>query len=245
MNESNTDARPHINCLACGYSLRGLPIDGNCPECGTAVATSIGSAFLFRRREIVVLTCRLLAIWLIVVIAATLADTLGTIASILTASSWQGPDVWPWIAGRGVVIAIYVGTAAVLWRGAGWFGRRIFATDGPVGLGPNVSHGTLRSDLEAVALAAVGIYLFVDGMAFLTAVVLGDAAYVTASGTINSGVVDPVIRAIVGALLLIRAGTIGRFFTWLRTAGTAEPRHSPHPASQASNSDTSNSGSAE
>jgi hypothetical protein len=30
-----------VNCRSCGYALRGLPVSGNCPECGTAVGKSI------------------------------------------------------------------------------------------------------------------------------------------------------------------------------------------------------------
>jgi hypothetical protein len=28
-------------CEGCGYCLRGQPLDGRCPECGTAVAVSV------------------------------------------------------------------------------------------------------------------------------------------------------------------------------------------------------------
>lgn len=33
-------------CRACGYLLRGLPVDGRCPECGLAVEASLQSDFL-------------------------------------------------------------------------------------------------------------------------------------------------------------------------------------------------------
>lgn len=41
------DARPPdthdaIFCVACGYDLRNLPIEGPCPECGRAIAESLG-----------------------------------------------------------------------------------------------------------------------------------------------------------------------------------------------------------
>lgn len=29
-------------CANCGYSLKGLPVDGNCPECGTPIVRSVG-----------------------------------------------------------------------------------------------------------------------------------------------------------------------------------------------------------
>ncbi|MDZ4828650.1 MAG: hypothetical protein SGJ09_00450 [Phycisphaerae bacterium] len=37
----NDDPRTSTVCLACGYSLAGLPTDGRCPECATPVARSL------------------------------------------------------------------------------------------------------------------------------------------------------------------------------------------------------------
>lgn len=31
-----------IFCIGCGYDLRSLPVDGRCPECGRAIAASVG-----------------------------------------------------------------------------------------------------------------------------------------------------------------------------------------------------------
>ncbi len=38
-------------CMNCGYNLRGLDSDGNCPECGGAVGLSLGDFPLVRRPE--------------------------------------------------------------------------------------------------------------------------------------------------------------------------------------------------
>jgi hypothetical protein len=35
-------AETDLLCEACGYTLNGLPRDGNCPECGTPISQSIG-----------------------------------------------------------------------------------------------------------------------------------------------------------------------------------------------------------
>ena len=32
------------SCIECGYNLRGLPIDGTCPECGAGIAASLEAA---------------------------------------------------------------------------------------------------------------------------------------------------------------------------------------------------------
>ena len=48
-------AAPGVLCEACGYDLGGLPVEGECPECGRAVARSLpehrkGSAWQLSRR---------------------------------------------------------------------------------------------------------------------------------------------------------------------------------------------------
>lgn len=39
-------ANPDRACISCGYSLRGLAVEGNCPECGTPVADSLRGTLL-------------------------------------------------------------------------------------------------------------------------------------------------------------------------------------------------------
>jgi Zn finger protein HypA/HybF involved in hydrogenase expression len=43
-------AGPRLLCTACGYDLRGLVLDGRCPECGTPVSESLarGSRRVFK-----------------------------------------------------------------------------------------------------------------------------------------------------------------------------------------------------
>ena len=42
---SETETRPTIEqdvpCAGCGYDLRGLSPEGNCPECGFGIAKSV------------------------------------------------------------------------------------------------------------------------------------------------------------------------------------------------------------
>lgn len=35
-----------VACAGCGYSLRGVPLEGACPECGHAVTDTLGRGFL-------------------------------------------------------------------------------------------------------------------------------------------------------------------------------------------------------
>jgi hypothetical protein len=39
MNNANPDT---VKCVICQYDLRGLPVDGKCPECGNDIAISLG-----------------------------------------------------------------------------------------------------------------------------------------------------------------------------------------------------------
>ncbi len=40
-----------VSCHSCGYSLKGLPVGGNCPECGTVVANAAGRKPVLREPE--------------------------------------------------------------------------------------------------------------------------------------------------------------------------------------------------
>ncbi len=58
--ESNDEPRSTIDapCVHCGYDLRGLPANGRCPECGTAIARSIRGDLLSSRVGQVVVPTR-------------------------------------------------------------------------------------------------------------------------------------------------------------------------------------------
>lgn len=45
----NAQIEGDVACVKCGYNLKGLPRGGNCPECGSSVASSFGRGrFLFK-----------------------------------------------------------------------------------------------------------------------------------------------------------------------------------------------------
>jgi hypothetical protein len=76
--ESNLQTRSRILdedvlCTTCGYDLRGLPADGNCPECGSSIAAQFLTINDFRRAG--------QALWLLGV------SFLGTGLTILLGSS--------------------------------------------------------------------------------------------------------------------------------------------------------------
>lgn len=48
MDEKTVELGDDLLCIACGYDLRELPPEGNCPECGLAIERSVGSEKLAR-----------------------------------------------------------------------------------------------------------------------------------------------------------------------------------------------------
>lgn len=82
---STTVDRDHL-CIACGYNLRGLPTDSQCPECALAVAESLKGDFLAfaspQYRARIILGMKLFA-WgtvLMFVLGLTVAQTVRLIA---------------------------------------------------------------------------------------------------------------------------------------------------------------------
>jgi hypothetical protein len=45
-----------VHCMKCDYSLRGLMLGGQCPECGTAILASYNRAEEIRNRKLLMLT---------------------------------------------------------------------------------------------------------------------------------------------------------------------------------------------
>lgn len=43
MKENTVTSGDDLRCTGCGYSLRGLPLDGRCPECGVTISDSLAA----------------------------------------------------------------------------------------------------------------------------------------------------------------------------------------------------------
>ncbi|MGI9014259.1 MAG: hypothetical protein ACR2GY_08415 [Phycisphaerales bacterium] len=86
-----------LKCTQCSYSLKGVAVDGNCPECGTPIAQLVTTLRCLTRRQAVTIALRLLAVivmmwtlmwidgvfWLI----TTLLDG-GGISTMLNSTMW-------------------------------------------------------------------------------------------------------------------------------------------------------------
>jgi len=82
MNESSdvsvgTDTHTVVlYCAECGYNLRGVPADGNCPECGYSVAASIRLTDSLTARGLFVIALRITAIVLFCIYLPSMAGSL-------------------------------------------------------------------------------------------------------------------------------------------------------------------------
>ena len=100
-------------CAGCGYNLRSLPLDGNCPECGETVAYSVLGFYLSAsppawRRD---LARGLLLVWAtaaVILVAYPLAAAALGILMVITSSEWDSSR-WPL-----VVVTFILELAAIL-----------------------------------------------------------------------------------------------------------------------------------
>jgi hypothetical protein len=97
-------------CLRCGYALRGLPVDGTCPECGLAVRLPRGQvdAPLSEMPESVIRRLRLGSILTTIVLLTFIVFEIGP--AVLPSSAWLRP-------GAVLVVRLLI---ALAWWGAVW-----------------------------------------------------------------------------------------------------------------------------
>jgi uncharacterized membrane protein len=93
-------------CRACGYSLRGLPVLGKCPECGKSVQSSLrGDLLIFASLEYLDQLRR----GATVIVVGLWFTVIAILASI--AASYALPDTGPWISTSFTTLAVLVNLA--------------------------------------------------------------------------------------------------------------------------------------
>lgn len=132
-------------CRYCSYNLRGLPRDGRCPECGTAISQSLHEDLLVYSAPRYV---RRLAFGVRVMFWSMLAEiTVGIAGEVVAAVGVP--------AGRGVAIL-----ASLAGSAAGYWGTWLISTRDPSGLGEvNYRAARRATRVGAAALLAVDVAL--------------------------------------------------------------------------------------
>jgi predicted RNA-binding Zn-ribbon protein involved in translation (DUF1610 family) len=86
--------RDNLPCVSCGYTLRGLLHDGNCPECGTEISRSLRGDLLAaadpKWLRTIVRGQRLLTIGLMTAVSGIVLMLLITVAYLFTAALSPG-----------------------------------------------------------------------------------------------------------------------------------------------------------
>jgi hypothetical protein len=107
-----------LPCVACGYDLRGLDVNGRCPECGVPIAETIGGQLLASADPL----------WVHRV-------SLGVTAAYITTLAWLGLVGWGYLARPGApfdwIYHSLSGTAQILIHGGDLLGVWLFTTPEP------------------------------------------------------------------------------------------------------------------
>ena len=96
-----------VNCVRCGYDLRGLPVSGRCPECGTIVERSLlGDKLLYSSPEYLATLQRGLSFILNAILVMVINVVLGIVAGAMSMTALMQATS---LIGIGVSLALVVG----------------------------------------------------------------------------------------------------------------------------------------
>jgi hypothetical protein len=185
-------------CERCGYNLRGLGRDGDCPECGGSILQSLRSRVGMTKRELTSLVVRLFVLWRLL---AYQYDARGVMIRFVR----HGIDFRLLTAVATAVL--YASLLGLLWWKAGWISRRLFERDGPLIAGTSPG----AREIAAVAVASLGILYAMSGMT-MAALRIIEFVIVPSSYTsiLSYALIRAVAKIVVGSVLFLCSGWIGR-----------------------------------
>jgi predicted RNA-binding Zn-ribbon protein involved in translation (DUF1610 family) len=203
-SEANVRA-DDMMCLACGYNLRGLSGDGNCPECGHSIQRTIVARQGMTKRELAALAFRITALWML----------LATI--INHAQIWQY-YLRQWT--QSIVMILMLGLVCallgLLWWKSDVLAKKAIVTDGPLSLDGRI----VSEQIMAAAFGIIGVQYLIYG-------IVGSGWAAVELGLTQQNNPYPMeswiaaaINLLIGGVMLISASRIAGLVIWLRTAGT-------------------------
>ncbi|MCC6682376.1 MAG: hypothetical protein IT445_15860 [Phycisphaeraceae bacterium] len=211
MDESPRTIEGPVPCIRCGYDLRGVAVNGTCPECGATAVESLAASRSITKREVAELFCRILAVWM---------GFYGGIQLVQNAIHFIfNPTI---NIGASLLIRIWVGVTAyplvgaLLWWMSPWIARHTISQDGPA-----IPSATWTGrDLMAVAVCLLGLYLIATGAEQLIGNFFGETI-VSMAGYNPSGSVkiSSTVRLLAGLFMIIGRKRLARWLHKVRTAG--------------------------
>lgn len=224
-DETSRTIEAAVACIRCGYDLRGIAVDGACPECGAGSVQSLAASRVITKRDVAKLATRTMALWFIVYALLNLSGTVVYVAfELFNAGAFSDLG---WALTWFVQEVISLGLGVLLWSAAGWISRCMVPVDGTA----VPTQQWTATDLASTAVCVLGLYLLVSGAAGLASV----AWQLLIGGEFDVGYYDAYTWNPVSAGSYIVAGLVliagrRRLAGWwhaARTAGT--PKSPPAP----------------
>lgn len=147
-----------FSCSRCGYDLAGARIDGDCPECGSAVAEEVIRSNTVSARTLVVIGARLLALWMFYPASQMGVSFLALLAAEFGLMSGTSSSTLRNM--NGLIAASLVLVGVGLWFTAPLFSRLAIRRDRSLGFAPGVS----ATAIFIVGLGLIAVWLIASGI---------------------------------------------------------------------------------